>query len=130
MKNNSKAASERWFSFAKKCAELKTFNALSLREEMGVDAKLINTIIDLGWVVKNKVKGSYNWIGVEVIGDVQKELLFNTHRKLMNSYAKNRVKVNALKFNLERVITEEQAIECLRRAGGYEIYRVEKKAIL
>ena len=141
MDRKSKSAEKRWIAYVKKCAELKTFDALSLRNEYRVDARLIKTLIDLGWVISAK-HGRYNWICEYPLTEKDINTFVNTHREYIKKYLPKVDKLDRLKFEVIPLrakydmldskvdITEEQAIERLRQAGGYEIYKVEKRIII
>lgn len=141
MERKSKSAEKRWVAYVKKCEQLKTFDALALRKEYGVDARLINTLIELGWVISAK-RGKYNWIWQYPLTEQDINTFVNTHREYIKKYSPKVAKVDRLKFEVIPLrakydmldskvdITEEQAIERLRQAGGYEIYKVERKSII
>ena len=141
MERKSKSAEKRWTAFVKKCAEFKTFDHSAMRKEYGVDSRLIKTLIDLGWVISAK-QGRYNWIWEYPLTAEDINTFINTHREYIKKYSPKVAKTDRLKFEVIPLrakygmldskvdITEEQAIERLRQAGGYEIYKVEKKSIL
>ena len=141
MERKSISAEKRWVAYVKKCAELKTFDALAMRKEYKVDARLIKTLTDLGWVISAK-KGRYNWICEYPITADDIKTFVNTHREYIKKYTPKASKLDKLKYETIAIktkwdlldgkvtITEEQAIECLRQAGGYEIYKVERRSII
>lgn len=141
MDRKSKSAEKRWTAFVKKCAEFKTFDHSAMRKEYGVDARLIKTLIDLGWVISAK-HGRYNWICEYPLTEKDINTFINTHREYIKKYSPKVAKEDKLKYEIIPLkakwdmldskvdITEEQAIERLRQAGGYEIYKVEKRIIL
>ncbi len=141
MERKSISAEKRWTAYVKKCAEFKTFDHSAMRKEYGVDARLLKTLIDLGWVISAK-HGRYNWICEYPLTDDDIKTFVNTHREYVKKYTPKASKLDKLKYDSVAIkakwdlldsrvtITEEQAIECLRQAGGYEIYKVEKKSII
>jgi len=141
MERKSISAEKRWVAYVKKCAELKTFDALAMRKEYRVDARLIKTLIDLGWVISAK-KGRYNWICEYPLTADDISAFVSTHRQYIKKYSPKASKLDKIKYESVAIktkwdlldgkvtITENQAIECLRQAGGYEIYKVERKSII
>jgi hypothetical protein len=141
MEKKSKSAEKRWVAYVKKCEQLKTFDCYAVRKEYGVDARLINTLVELGWVISSK-RGKYNWIWQYPLTEKDINTFINTHRQYIKKYYPKVAKVDRLKFEVIPLrakydmldskvdITEEQAIERLRQAGGYEIYKVERKSII
>lgn len=141
MERKSKSAEKRWIAYVKKCEQLKTFDALALRKEYSVDARLIKTLIDLSWVISAK-QGRYNWICEFPLTEKDINIFINTHREYIKKYLPKVAKTDRLKYEAIPLkakwdmldskvdITEEQAIERLRQAGGYEIYKVEKRIIV
>lgn len=141
MDRTSKSAEKRWTAYVKKCAELKTFDHQVLRKEYCVDARVIKTLVDMGWAISSK-KGKYNWICPHPLTDNDISAFVKAHREYIKKFMSTTTKYDKLKFETAPLrakyeildskvdITEEQAIERLRIAGGYEIYKVEKKSIL
>jgi len=80
MEKKSKSAEKRWVAYVKKCEQLKTFDCYAVRKEYGVDARLINTLIELGWVISAK-RGKYNWIWQYPLTEKDINNFINTHRK-------------------------------------------------
>lgn len=126
----SKQAEERWALLLKECSRSKTFNYQQIRKKAGVDAKVFITLRKLNWIVPS-TKGHYNWIATKPLTTEQLSVFFNEHRQTMRvyNYKKKPEVIDRVVFKTLPEITEEQAIECLLRAGGYEIFKVEKKQI-
>jgi len=134
MRQVSKQAEERWTLLLKECSRLKTFNLDEIRKKARVDAKVFVTLRKLNWIVSSS-KGHYNWIAPEPLSTKQLSVFFKEHRKTMSLYNDKKngeavLSTNKVVFKTLPVITEEEAIECLRRAGGYEIYKVERRSII